>query len=589
MNKLHENEINKIKYGGDIISDPSKICNIFNDYFIDLTSKQNSTPDKTSYNSSLNSYNSHTMFLHPVDVKETYNIIMSLKNSKSSGYDDITTKILKHCAPYITLPLAHIINLSFSDGLFPQKLKFCIVKPLFKKGDKLDTENYRPITLVPILSKILEKAMYRRINNFLTKHDTLCSEQYGFRSGRSTSLACFDLVRSVTEGINNGTPVVSIFLDMSKAFDFVNHCKLLHKLEVYGIRGRVLEWIESYLIDRMQCVEIKSISAAESKNSILKQTIRSDFRASNCGVPQGSILGPLLFLLYVNDLPRATTQRSIMFADDTTLIVKCERKENFELNANKALIDIIKWMKLNNLNINTNKTKFIQYKSYNSKSIPIKIEFDHKIIDEVNSMKFLGIMIDEHLNWKDQIEQICNKLNRFVFALKRLRETVSKEAALTAYHGYVSSVLAYGLILWGNSVEVDRVFKIQKKCIRAISNVKMDASCVPLFRKLNILPLPCLYIRDVCVFVNCHQGLFIKRSVVIQRQTRPHIMSLLYKPPCRKDMYKRNIVNMSIVLYNKLPNELRALSGQIFKRKMTKWLFEKCFYSVKDYLNYKNV
>lgn len=589
MNNLHANDINKIKHNDDILTNPIDICNSFNKYFINLTCQQNSNVDNLSYKSSLPAYNPYSMFLKPIDENETYNIIMSLRNSKSGGYDGIITKILKICAQYITLPLTHIINLSFSDGIFPHRLKYCIVKPLFKKGDKLLMDNHRPITLVPILSKVLEKAVHTRINDFLVKHNVLCPEQYGFRKGCSTTLACFDLVRSITESINKNTPVMSVFLDMSKAFDFVNHSKLMHKLEVYGIRGRVLEWVGSYLADRMQSVEIKSMSTSSSSRTILKHTYRSEYRAINTGVPQGSILGPLLFLLYINDLPRATTHKSILFADDTTLVVGCDGLDTFELNINKGLTDIIEWMKMNDLHININKTKFIQFTSYNSNSVSLKINYGGDTVNEENVIKFLGIMIDKHLNWKAQIDYICGRLNRFVFALKKVRETVGIESALMAYHGYVSSVLSYGLILWGNSVDVDRIFKIQKKCIRVLCNARISDSCVPLFRKLNILPLPCLYIRDVCVFVNSHPEYFKKRKEVIQRRTRAHIMSLLCKPPCRKDMYKRNVFNMSIVIFNHLPQNLRTLSGNMFKSKLTKWLMEKGFYSVKDYLSHKDL
>lgn len=179
----------------------------------------------------------------------------------------------------------------------------------------------------------------------------------------------------------------------------------------------------------------------------------------------------------------------------------------------------------------------------------------------------------------------CNP--SYFFALKKLRQTVSTKAALMAYHGYVSSVLGYGLIVWGNSVDIDRAFRAQKKCIRAISNAWFDDSCKPLFRALNVLPLPCLYIRDVCVFVSSHPEIWKTRGEVLQRRTRCNIMNKLYKPPCFKDIYKKNVYNMCILLYNKLPVELKKLNGNVFKNNLTKWLLQHCFYSIREYLNFE--
>lgn len=165
---------------------------------------------------------------------------------------------------------------------------------------------------------------------------------------------------------------------------------------------------------------------------------------------------------------------------------------------------------------------------------------------------------------------------------------MSVEAALTAYHGYVSSVLSYGLILWGNAVEVDRVFKIQKKCVRVITSSWWDESCVPLFKKLKILPLPCLYLREICNFVRSHHSYFKTRGEVLERQTRVKIMKLLYHPRSHKMIYKKNIFNMCIVIYNHLPEELKLLEGNAFKRSLTNWLLECCFYSVKAYLEHQH-
>lgn len=584
-NNVYDKDIINIQYDNIIYSQPNDICNVFNDYFINLTNRDPLTLNNKAHNyNNCIAFNSTTIFLTPVSDHETYNIIMSLKNSKSGGIDGLVTKILKLCALYVAPPLAHIINLSFSQGIFPKQLKLSVVKPIFKKGDKLDVNNYRPITLVPILSKVFEKAFHKRITNFLDKFGILHSDQFGFRKGSSTTLAGFEFLRNVAESLNDGIPIASVFLDMSKAFDFVSHDILLNKLNRYGIRGKAHHWVESYLKDRLQCTEVTSFT--ETRYTLMRKTYSSTFRINKKGVPQGSILGPLLFLLYINDLPNSVPHKTILYADDTTLLIKCHKKDSFEFDVNKALTDVTQWMNENELILNTTKTRLMQYVSYNSDPMKIVVKCDNNRIEEVSDFKSLGIVIDKNLNWKKHIDEICNKLNRFVFALKKVRQTVSFEAALTSYHGYVSSVLSYGLILWGNSVDIDRAFKVQKKCMRAVCNAKFDDSCRPLFKLLNVLPLPSMYIRDVGLFVHTNPQYFKTRGEVSHRYTRARFASQLYKPLCRKYLYERNVFNMCIVIYNSLPADIKLLRGNVFKSKLTKWLLEKCFYSVNDYLNH---
>ncbi|XP_063531092.1 uncharacterized protein LOC134742088 [Cydia strobilella] len=214
------NEIDSLNFNNATFNNPKDICNLMNDYFINITvSKSNVNSNNVrNVTNTIDNYSS-SIFLRPVDAKEVFKIIMSLKNSRSSGYDDITTYILKLIAPWICQPIAHIINLSFDQAVFPEQLKLSVVKPLFKKGDRKDPNNYRPITIVPVISKIIEKAMCERLTGFLEKNGLLQAEQYGFRRGHSTELACFDLVKYVSESLNSKIPILSIFLDLSKALN----------------------------------------------------------------------------------------------------------------------------------------------------------------------------------------------------------------------------------------------------------------------------------------------------------------------------------------------------------------------------------
>lgn len=330
--------------------------------------------------------------------------------------------------------------------------------------------------------------MYSRIKEFNKKENTLRDEQYGFRKDKNTTLACFDLIHTVTQSLDNKIPVAAVFLDLSSAFDFVDHTILLNKLYRYGFRGNAYKWVESYLRGRSQCTEIER--TIDSKRC----TFRSQFRETSCGVPQGSVLGPLLFIMYTNDLPAATTSKCIMFADDTTLIIKGKNKKEFNNCINTEIDNIMKWLNVNKLKINLTKTKFMQFLTYNSEKIELDIGHDSINILEEESVNFLGFVTDHHCNWKKHIQSVCDRLDRFIFALRKLRQTSSLQTAVMAYNGYVASTLNYGLLLWGNSVDADQAFIIQKKCIRAICCKRNTESARPLFKNLNILTLPCTYV-----------------------------------------------------------------------------------------------
>ena len=334
-------------------------------------------------------------------------------------------------------------------------------------------ENYRPVSTLPIFGKIFEKLIYSRLYSFLTAKNILNTNQYGFRKGRSTIHALHSSVNTIQDSLRNGKHVLGIFVDLSKAFDTLDHRILLDKLDHYGIRGVAKSLFESYLIGRQQYT---------SFNKVCSERLRVLF-----GVPQGSVLGPLLFLLYINDLKNCYNEMGcnfILYADDTNIFIQGFSRENAFCIANSVLKEVYKYMKCNLLHINMGKCCYIHFApptdtSGNcSRSIPFvgnsdeskTLYINEKPIKEVKEAKFLGVVLDNQLSWIPHAKSLVKKLRSAAAALCRIRHWIPKDKYLTVYHALFESHLIYGITVWGGlkKVWMDEIFKIQKHCVRVL-------------------------------------------------------------------------------------------------------------------------
>ena len=494
-------------------------------------------------------------------------------SNKSPGYDEINNKILKLSAKEISKPLTHMFNLSFENGIFPNSLKLAIVMPIFKSDDNKKFKNYRPISVLSCFSKVLERLMYNRLINYIDKNGILSKHQYGFRKNRSTEFVIIELIDKITKGIDEGKYTLGVFLDLSKAFDTLDHRILTKKLEHYGIRGTCLKWFESYLENRKQIVKYNKIKSDE-------MTIKS-------GVPQGSILGPLLFLLYINDIQNCSKIVSIiLFADDTNIFYSHNCLKELNDIMQNEINKISKWLNANKLSINTIKTKFMLFRSLKKKQKHhIILSINEQIIKQVKNITFLGVNIDENLTWKEHINLISKKIIKASSIIARIRHFTNLNTLKVVYYALVYPYLTYGNIIWCNTYKtrIQKLMNIQKKIVRLMCFKSFSEHTEPIFKKLTILNI--FQINDFLTSLFMFRYFNLKNLPEIfthyfktncdvhHHNTRKK--SMLHKSYKRTNYVKYTLSNKGIDIWNNLEESYKNIrSIHSFKRLIKKHYLE---------------
>ena len=418
---------------------------------------------------------------------DIFEIINSMKPKASSGIDELSNKILKHIQEVIVPPLTIIINQMLNTGLFPEKLKVSKVIPLYKKGDEHLFTNYRPISLLPSMSKIFEKVIFKQLSYYFEENCLIFTNQYGFRKQHSTEHAALHLTDYLNTEMDNMNTPLSIFLDLSKAFDTLNHDILLAKLKYYGINGISLNLLNTYLRDRKQYVQVESHC---SKILDIKQ-----------GVPQGSILGPLLFIIYINDFPKASNIFNfLMYADDTTLFCCVDniKPENRNRLINEELQKVNNWLISNKLSLNVNKTKYMQFFKPPKHVSHLNLQINNNIISCVNTFNFLGLQLNDNLKWNTHIEFISKKITRTIGLLYKMKYILPQDILLSIYNTLVLPHLNYCIISWGTHNVA--ILQLQKRALRAICNSGYKSHSEPLFKMCNVLKINELYETKLLTF-----------------------------------------------------------------------------------------
>jgi hypothetical protein len=555
------------------IVDKQEIVRSFNNYFGNIGPHLASLIPKADkdFTEYLTDDKMKSFSLFPTDPLEIVRIASGMNNKLSFGCDEIPVSIMKSSIASIATPLSFLINSSFCTGIFPHALKIGKLCPVFKAGDKTLLSNYRPISILPSFSKLYEKCIHNRLTSYLEANQILTTCQYGFRKNHSTHMAITDLYDNISMAIDNNEFVLSVFVDLAKAFDTIDYDILYTKLSYYGIRGITLELFKSYLTSRKQYVYSSGVS--------------SDLLNVTHGVPQGSILGPLLFIIYINDIVKCSSVlRLLLFADDTTLL-NSNKDFNKLINCtNTELTLIADWFKANKLSINVDKTCYVLF---GTKRMPESANFNvilnGKQLNRVKYTKFLGLLIDDKLCWNEHLNYIGNKVSRGLGIIGRLKCLFPPHILMSLYYSLIYPYLCYCCIVWGNAypTALHHIEVLQNRATRLLTNSHYRASAEPLYKQLNLLQLRDLYTYQVLIFMfqAYHNSLpqscrrYFVHNIISHGTRRASYFKLF---SCHTNIRKKGICITGPILWNTLSVELQDSNNIFtFKKKVKNLLIVK--------------
>ena len=461
--------VNELKLNESSLTNPKDIAEGFNDYFSNIGTNLASKigTSNCNFETYVEKAKSEFTAFQPVTVNLVYQLLSGLSAKKATGVDKISSKIIKIASPSISDSLTHIFNQSITLSLFPDEWKTARVIPIYKSGKRNVAGNYRPISVLPAISKIMEKILYDQLYDYLLNFKLLSDSQFGFQKFHSTATALLECTNDWYINLDRKSFNLVVLIDLKKAFDTVDHHILLRKLELYGIKGQASSFLKSYLYNRSQKCQINGVMSS-AKNI-------------NCGVPHDSILGPLFFSLYINDLPQCLSKtKPRLFADDTNLTASGESINQLEAAVNSDLENLRKWLIANKLSLNVAKTEFMvigskqMLKTISNWQPKVKIENEH--IKQVSECKTLGVTVDQHLSWKSNTENIFKKITSGISALRRVKDFVDKQTLLSVYNAIVRPYFDYCCEVWDvfGKTQSKRLQKLQNRAARLITNMTND-------------------------------------------------------------------------------------------------------------------
>lgn len=516
--------------------------------------------------------------LNTVTEQDIVRYVSSLRGGSAPGHDGFSAKALKENIHILTTPLQHIINLSILSGIFPDNFKMAKVVPLHKSNTVTDKSNFRPISLLSVFSKILERIVKDQLTDYLDNNNILCNCQFGFRKDKNINDALYEVVKQINLSFTKNNRSMLIFLDLTKAFDSVDRGKLLQKLDLIGVRGNALAWFRSYLTERRQSVSICGVN--------------SDALPIDFGVVQGSTLGPILFLIYINNISRLKLFSKLsLFADDTLIFIESSNWQDARIKALHDLMFIKQWLDQNTLSLNISKTKFMpislrECSDYTLRDLTIHSCGDYlnltcncEAIERVTTYKYLGVIIDHRVRWAEHIQYIKTKIRKYLFAFRQLREVLNDNEIKIVYYAYIQSLLSFGIVAWGgaNKSILEPLYVVQKSILKVAFNKARRYPTDTLFQDVSVLNIRQLFIKHLMVFIFKHYN-SIFSPILHTYSTRYSANVGFLTPTINKSFSTTTPVYIAHALLLNLQrnkpnfNLFSCTSISIFKKQVTDWI-----------------